>query len=70
MATIYDVARVSGVSPKTVSRVINGDAAVKPSTKEKVQAAISTLGFDVLVQDVIAAMKTSPCVTEKSSPST
>lgn len=45
MATIYDVARASGVSPKTVSRVINGDAAVKASTKEKVQAAIAELGY-------------------------
>lgn len=45
MATIYDVARVSGVSPKTVSRVINGDAAVKAATKEKVEAAISKLGY-------------------------
>ncbi|MCW1951623.1 MAG: LacI family DNA-binding transcriptional regulator [Octadecabacter sp.] len=45
MATIYDVARVSGVSPKTVSRVINGDGAVKKSTKEKVELAISELGY-------------------------
>ncbi len=45
MATIYDVARVSGVSPKTVSRVINGDAAVKTSTKEKVEKAIADLGY-------------------------
>ncbi|WP_299284794.1 LacI family DNA-binding transcriptional regulator [uncultured Tateyamaria sp.] len=45
MATIYDVARVSGVSPKTVSRVINGDAAVKKATKEKVNAAIGQLGY-------------------------
>lgn len=45
MATIYDVARISGVSPKTVSRVINGDAAVRDSTKMKVQVAISELGY-------------------------
>lgn len=45
MATIYDVARVSGVSPKTVSRVINGDDAVKQSTKEKVEKAIGELGY-------------------------
>lgn len=45
MATIYDVARASGVSPKTVSRVINGDAAVKGVTKEKVEKAIAELGY-------------------------
>jgi len=45
MATIYDVARVSGVSPKTVSRVINGDAPVKKHTREAVERAISELGY-------------------------
>lgn len=45
MATIYDVARTAGVSPKTVSRVINGDTAVKASTKQKVQKAIAQLGY-------------------------
>lgn len=45
MATIYDVARVSGVSPKTVSRVINRDVAVKQSTKEGVEKAIAELGY-------------------------
>lgn len=45
MATIYDVARIAGVSPKTVSRVINGDDAVKASTKQKVQKAIAELGY-------------------------
>ena len=45
MATIYDVARVSGVSPKTVSRVINCDAAVKKTTKEAVEKAIAELGY-------------------------
>ncbi|MDG9414566.1 LacI family DNA-binding transcriptional regulator, partial [Streptococcus pneumoniae] len=28
--TIYDIARLSGFSPKTVSRVINGGVNVKP----------------------------------------
>ncbi|AML51776.1 LacI family DNA-binding transcriptional regulator [Falsihalocynthiibacter arcticus] len=45
MATIYDVARVSGVSPKTVSRVINRDGAVKITTKELVERAIAELGY-------------------------
>ncbi|SMY06250.1 LacI family DNA-binding transcriptional regulator [Flavimaricola marinus] len=45
MATIYDVARHAGVSPKTVSRVLNGDAPVKKHTREAVQSAIDTLGY-------------------------
>lgn len=45
MATIYDVARAAGVSPKTVSRVINGDAPVKEKTKVAVRKAIAELGY-------------------------
>ena len=45
MATIYDVARRAGVSPKTVSRVLNGDAPVKKPTREAVDAAIAELGY-------------------------
>lgn len=45
MATIYDVARIAGVSAKTVSRVLNGDAPVGRSTREAVEAAISELGY-------------------------
>ncbi len=45
MSTIYDVAREAGVSPKTVSRVLNGDAPVRQSTRDRVEAAISKLDF-------------------------
>lgn len=45
MATIYDVARAAGVSPKTVSRVINKDAPVKKHTREVVERAIAELGY-------------------------
>lgn len=45
MPTIYDVAKLAGVSPKTVSRALNGDAPVSESTLEKVQGAIKTLGY-------------------------
>ena len=45
MATIYDVAKAAGVSPKTVSRVLNGDAPVGRETKDAVEAAIATLGY-------------------------
>lgn len=43
--TIRDVANLAGVSYQTVSRVINGEARVAPQTREKVQAAIASLGF-------------------------
>lgn len=43
--TIYDVARLSGLSITTVSRVINSTKKVKEDTRAKVLAAIETLGF-------------------------
>lgn len=43
MSTIYDVARDAKVSPKTVSRVINGDAPVGRETRAKVEQAIEKL---------------------------
>ena len=45
MATIYDVARAAGVSPKTVSRVMNDEAPVNARTRELVEAAMSQLGY-------------------------
>lgn len=45
MATIYDVAKVAGVSPKTVSRVLNGDGLVKPTTQAAVREAMAKLGY-------------------------
>lgn len=43
--TIGDVARLAGVSPMTVSRVINGESNVRESTREAVRAAIATLHY-------------------------
>lgn len=45
MPTIYDVARTAGVSPKTVSRVINRDALVRDETRERVEKVIDELGY-------------------------
>ena len=44
--TMRDVAVIAGVSLKTVSRVINGEASVTPATAERVTAAIAELGFE------------------------
>lgn len=40
MLNIYDIARLSGVSIATVSRVVNGNANVSPKTREKVMEVI------------------------------
>ena len=45
MASIKDVAALAGVSPATVSRVMNGTAKVDPDKKERVQRAIEETGF-------------------------
>jgi len=44
-ATIKDVAKLAGVSPMTVSRVINGSIRVSPDTQRRVEEAISDLGY-------------------------
>ena len=43
--TIYEVAKASGVSLATVSRVINRQGNVTEKTKEKVEATIKRLGY-------------------------
>lgn len=40
-----DVAQAAGVSPKTVSRVVNAEPGVGPGTAERVTEAITQLGF-------------------------
>lgn len=45
MPTIYDVAKRAGVSPKTVSRVLNADAPVGSKTRMAVEKAIAELGY-------------------------
>ncbi len=43
--TVTDVAREAGVSPMTVSRVVNKDANVVAATRAKVEAAIARIGY-------------------------
>ncbi|MGH3265104.1 MAG: LacI family DNA-binding transcriptional regulator, partial [Trebonia sp.] len=45
MVTLYDVARRSGVSIATVSRVLHGQAPVRETTRARVRAAIEELGY-------------------------
>ncbi|WP_078890074.1 LacI family DNA-binding transcriptional regulator [Streptomyces maremycinicus] len=49
MATIQDVAKAAGVSPMTVSNVINDHPNVRPSTREKVMEAMVRLDYRVNV---------------------
>lgn len=44
-ATLHDVARVAGVSFKTVSNVINNHPHVRDSTRARVEEAIAELGY-------------------------
>ncbi|MBI1682491.1 LacI family DNA-binding transcriptional regulator [Caulobacter hibisci] len=43
--TIHDVARLSGVSIKTVSRVLNREPNVKADTRDRVQEAVASLNY-------------------------
>lgn len=44
-ATLHDVARLAGVSIKTVSNVINDRPHIRPATRERVEAAIAELRY-------------------------
>jgi LacI family transcriptional regulator len=43
--TLQDVARLAGVSTKTVSRVVNDQGEISETTRQHVQAAIDQLGY-------------------------
>ena len=45
VATMSDVASIAGVSPMTVSRVVNGEANVSQSTRDSVNAAVAELNY-------------------------
>jgi len=45
LVTIYDVAAKAGVGMKTVSRVLNNEAHVRPAMKDRVMKAIDELGY-------------------------
>ncbi len=43
--TVFQVAEVAGVSIKTVSRVINREPNVRPSTRDRVNQVIAELDY-------------------------
>jgi LacI family transcriptional regulator len=43
--TLLDVARLAGVSPKTVSRVVNGEAHVQEHTAARILEVVAALGY-------------------------
>ena len=45
LPTVDDVARLAQVSRQTVSNVLNAPTVVRPETRERVERAISTLGY-------------------------
>jgi LacI family transcriptional regulator len=45
MVTLYDVARMAGVSTATVSRVVHGQDRVRETTRARVQDVIEQLGY-------------------------
>lgn len=45
MVTLYDVARLAGVSTATVSRVVHGQDRVRDTTRARVQEVIEQLGY-------------------------
>lgn len=45
MITMTEIARLTGVSQPTVSRVLNGNQAVKPEIRERVMACAKTHGY-------------------------
>jgi len=53
--TLKDVAKLAGVSTKTVSRVVNHQGEIRTETRERVQAAIEQLGYrpNVLARSLI-----------------
>ncbi|MCJ7712742.1 MAG: LacI family transcriptional regulator, partial [Chloroflexi bacterium] len=45
MSNLMDVARRAGVSPMTVSRVVNGTGTVSPKLRTRVEQALAETGY-------------------------
>ena len=55
--SLLDVARHAGVSPATVSRVLNNTAHVRESVRERVLASVKTLGYQALSSSSSALLR-------------
>lgn len=64
MVTIKDVARVSGVSFSTVSRVVNGGTGFSEETRARVEAAVAELGYrpNALARSLVKKQRSSVAV--------
>jgi len=45
VATIYDVARLAGVSHQTVSRLLKGDPGIRPENRERIERVLKELDY-------------------------
>ena len=45
LPTLADVAHLAGVSLATASRVLTGSASVRPQTRDRVEQAMTRLGY-------------------------
>lgn len=61
-ATIYDIAAEAGVSPATVSRILNGTANVSREKRERVEAVIEKYEFVPNVRAKALSSKTSKMI--------
>ena len=68
MVTTYDIAKAAGVSPATVSRVVNNSPVVSASTRQRVLSAIAALGYQIPVRS--SAQKQVLVVTDVSNADT
>ena len=59
--TLQDVARLAGVSTKTVSRVVNNQGEISETTRRRVQEAIERLGYrpNFLARSLVSQRSTS-----------
>jgi LacI family transcriptional regulator len=68
--TIDEVARLAGVSPMTVSRVVNGKVHVRESTRDRVMRAVKQLGYTPnLAASSLAAAQTTRIALVYTNPS-